>query len=449
MNNPVSLLTIAGLVLLSFEVVVANGPSVQWERTFGGSGDDHAYSVQQTSDGGYIIAGLTPSFGAGEYDVYLIKTGPDGNMQWQKTFGGTEIDRGESVQQTSDGGYIIAGVTYSFGAGSGDVYLIKTDSDGNMQWQKTFGGGNGDVGESVQQTCDGGYIIAGWTLSFGAGERDVYLIKTDPAGNIQWEKTFGGNQNEWGYSVQQIPEGGYIIVGRTYSYGEHVSNVYLINTDSDGNSRWQRTFGISSSHDSGNSVQWTCDGGYIIAGWTWPFTAGKSDVYLIKTDSAGFSQWQKIYAGSWHESALSIQQTSDGGYIMAGYIHYLEAGKDDVYLIKTDSAGNMQWEKTLGEAKEDVSFSVQQTSDGGYVIAGYTKSFGAVGDDVYLIKLSSPADIDVDGDVDSADFATLASQWLQPPSLPSADIGPPGGDNIVDFQDLAVIAKYWLEGTRL
>ena len=191
-------------------------------------------SVQQTSDGEYIIAGNTYSYGAGDYDVYLIKTDPNGDSQWQKTFGGSDSDHGYSVQQTTDGGYIIAGFTYSYGAGDYDVYLIKTDPNGNSQWQRTFGGPNYEDGYSVQQTSDGGYIIAGSTDSYGAEYTNIYLIKTDPNGDSEWQKTFGGNLGESGYSVQQTSDGGYIIAGLTDSYGAGNWDVYLIKLCPDG-----------------------------------------------------------------------------------------------------------------------------------------------------------------------------------------------------------------------
>jgi hypothetical protein len=205
-------------------------PEVAWNKTFGGSGIDWAYSVQQTSDGGYIVAGDTGSYGAGDFDVWLIKTDPSGNVTWNKTFGGSGNDGAYSVQQTSDGGYIVAGTTasYIYARNSGDVWLIKTDSSGNMAWNKTFDGSGNDWAYSVQQTSDGGYIVTGYTYSYEADDADVLLIKADSSGNMAWNKTFGGSDYEYGRSVQQTLDGGYIITGEISSYGAGMTDVWLI-----------------------------------------------------------------------------------------------------------------------------------------------------------------------------------------------------------------------------
>jgi hypothetical protein len=256
-------------------------PQTAWSKTSDGSGDQRPYSVQQTSDGGYIVTGYTTSHVGGYFDVWLIKADSSGNMAWNKTFGGPNDDMGASVQQTSDGGYIIAGLTSSYGAGSSDVWLMKTDSSGNETWDKTFGGSGVDQGISVQQTSDDGYVIAGLTSSYGAGDNDVWLIKTDSSGNETWNKTFGGSDDDVAWSVQQTSDGGYIIAGQTESYGAGDYDGWLIKADSSGNEAWNKTFG-GSGPDGVVSVQQTSDGGYITAGFTKSYGAGDDDVWLIK-----------------------------------------------------------------------------------------------------------------------------------------------------------------------
>jgi regulation of enolase protein 1 (concanavalin A-like superfamily) len=353
-------------------------------KTFGGSNFDYGRSVRQTSDGGFVVAGYTGSFG-GNSDFYLIRTDPKGNLLWQKALDGGNGDYGYCVQQTSDGGFIIAGFTYYLAAGDFDVLLIKTDANGNPLWQKIIGGSNLDYGYSIQQTTDGGYIVAGYSYSFGAGISDVYLIKIDASGNLLWQKTFGGSEADEGYSVQQTSDGGFIIVGHTFSFSTVGQYVYLIRTDASGNQLWQKTFG-GSDINTGNSVRQTSDGGFIIAGFTNSFGAGSGDVYLIRTDASGNQLWQKTFGGSNYDYGNSVQQTSDGGFIVTGKTSSLGAGLTDVYLIKTDANGNQLWQKTFGGSNEDDGYAVQQTSDGGFIIAGTTGSYGAGSYDVLLIK---------------------------------------------------------------
>ena len=347
------------------------GHSHQWfVKTFGGSEDDDGSSVQQTTDGGYIIVGTS-----------LIKIDSNGNEEWINQ----SID-GRSVQQTTDGGYIVTGKLYA--GGGSEIWLIKTDSEGNEEWSKTFGGDNGEGAESVQQTTDGGYIITGYTFSFGNGRMDVWLIKTDLQGNEEWNKTFGGSDDDTGYSVQQTIDGGYIITGVTLSFGNGARDVLLIKTDSEGNEEWSKTFG-GSGWEEGYSVQKTENGGYIITGWTDSFGIGNGDVWLIKTDSNGNEQWNKNFGGGNGESAESVQQTTDEGYIITGVTSSFGNGGRDVLLIKTDSEGNEEWNKTFGGSGHERGNSIQQTTDGGYIITGSTNSFGNGRRDVWLIKTDS------------------------------------------------------------
>jgi hypothetical protein len=367
-----------------FEKIVP--PDTLWTQTYGGDSWETGLCVQQTDDGGCIITGTTQSYGAGGDDVYLIKTDASGNEVWSQTFGGSDSDYGRSVQQTSGGGYIIAGYTGSYGTGSDDVYLIKTDASGNEVWSQTFGGSDQEWGMSGQQTFDGGYIIAGSTQSYGAGSWDVYLIKADASGNEVWSQTFGGSDDDMGHSVQQTSDGGYIIAGETGSYGAGGDDVYLIKTDTSGNEEWNQTFG-GSGFEGGWSTRQTEDGGYVIGGLTDSYGAGGPDFYLIKTDALGSEEWSKTFGGSSNEWGTSVQQTSGGGYIIAGQTQSYGVG-GDIYLIKTDASGNEVWSQTFGGSGYEHGWSVQQTSDGGYIIAGNTSSYGAGPGDVYLVRVA-------------------------------------------------------------
>jgi predicted secreted protein len=186
----------------------SNG-EIEWQKTYGGSWDD-VRSFQQTIDGGYIVAGWTGSFGAGGDDIWILKLSSTGDIEWQKTYGGSEYDRALSVQQTSDGGYIIAGKTDSFGAEGGDTWVLKLSSAGEIEWQKTFGGSSDDYASSIQETSDGGYIIAGKTDSFGAGGDDTWVLKLSSAGEIEWQKTYGGSSDDYASSIQETSDGGYM-----------------------------------------------------------------------------------------------------------------------------------------------------------------------------------------------------------------------------------------------
>ncbi|MFZ8826290.1 MAG: T9SS type A sorting domain-containing protein [Candidatus Caldipriscus sp.] len=398
------ILALLSVSLVAFFTQYAHAQVVRFAKIYGGTGSVMASPVQQTSDGGYIVAGWTFSFGAGYWDIILIKTDANGDIQWAKTYGGTDHDFAFSVQQTSDGGYIVAGLTTSFGAGGEDIFLIKTDAFGNVQWAKTYGGTDNDRAYSVQQTSDGGYIMVGRPVAGGIGGYSL-LIKTDANGNLEWAKIYEGVEAT---SVRQTSDGGYIVAGYTAYFGAGVSDIILIKTDANGNIQWAKTYGQASSNDEASSVQQTSDGGYILAGATNYFGVPgyQYDFFLIKTDANGNLEWAKTYGDPGiHEAALSIQQTSDGGYIVAGI-----TGVYRILFIKTDASGNVQWFKFIGIEDQDFVYSVQQTSDGGYIMTGWTYS-SISGTNSFLIKT------DANGNIGSCEIVIDVSRPVSTPPV--------------------------------
>ncbi|MCL0059230.1 hypothetical protein M1O20_01760 [Dehalococcoidia bacterium] len=256
-------------------------PDKEWSRTFGGRERSVAQSVQQTRDGGFIIVGWREGAGEFDYDIWLVKSDEKGNKEWSRTFGGRITDHGWSVRETLDGGFIITGTLYRGGPRYGDLWLIRTDEHGDKEWCRTFDRGGGETGHSVQQTRDGGFIIAAQVYPPFIGRSDLWLIKTDQEGNKEWSRSFGGGGSEGLPSVQQTRDGGFIIVASTESFGAGKSDLWLIKTDQEGDKEWSRTFG-GREREGGSSVQQTACGGFIIAGTTNSFGAGKSDFWLIK-----------------------------------------------------------------------------------------------------------------------------------------------------------------------
>jgi len=381
------MLTVALFGLLMFSLVIPVGASSMWSQTYGGTEKDGALSLVQTSDGGYAMVGYTCSFGAGEDDFWLIKTDEVGKMQWNRTYGGTGSDIAISLIETSDGGYALVGYTESFGAGSDDFWFVKTDETGNMQWNRTYGGTKGDYAFSLVETADGGYTIAGYTRSYGAGRDDFWLIHVDSSGNAEWNRTYGGWDDDGAIFLVQTSDGGYALVGMTESFG-HGSDrddFWLVKTDSSGNMEWTQTYG-GPNNEYGFCLVQTSDGGYAMAGCTYSFGAGSHDSWLVKTDAFGNMEWNQTYGGTDADGTTSLIQTADGGYILAGSTKSFGAGDFDWWLIKTDGAGNMQWNQTYGGSGTDIASSLVETSDGGYAIAGYTFSVGAGNSDLWLVK---------------------------------------------------------------
>ena len=378
--------TLGIFVLLLFFLLnnLVINAATTFQKTFGGTSDEYGYATEQLSDGGYIMCGRTISFGVGGFDNYLIRLNANGDTLWTKTYGNTGYDEAQSIKQTSDGGFIMVGQTATVDY-AGDVYLVKTDANGVLVWSTAFGTATKfDFGYSVRQTSDGGYIIAGLTNSTGAGLRDVLLIKTNSTGVLQWSKTYGGAADDEARSVEETADGGFIVSGFTQSYGSGYQ-MYLIKTNSTGNVTWSKTFG-GGGFELGYSVKQTSDGGYVLLGYSDSYGSGLYDVLLLKLSAIGSITWSKTYGGTADDYGLCIHITTDGGYIISGRTSSYGAGGGDYYLIKTDVNGVHQWSKAYGGTAVDQAGNVRQTADGGYILTGYTMSFGAGIREAYLVK---------------------------------------------------------------
>ncbi|OHB90345.1 MAG: hypothetical protein A3D89_04325 [Planctomycetes bacterium RIFCSPHIGHO2_02_FULL_52_58] len=392
------LFTVYCLLILATPV---SSETMGWVATYGGANHERAHSIRQTADGGYVVAGYTESFstierhGQKDRDIWVLKLRADGAVEWQKTYGGDNADEAHSIQQTSDGGYIVAGWTLSFDK-RGVCWVLKLNSVGNVEWQKLYGGDGGERADSIQQTSDGGYVVAGKTRSFGAGKVDFWVLKLRPDGTVDWEKTYGGEDWDDARSIQQTRDGGYVVAGSTSSFvtrGEETPDMWVLKLRSDGVIEWQKTYG-GDNWDSVNSIQQTLDGGYIIAGETRSFGNENGDFWVLKLRTDGTVEWQKTYGGDRGDRAYSVQQATDGGYIVGGDTGSFGAGGGDFWVLKLRPDGSVEWQRTYGGTGGEDVHSVQQTRDGGYVVAGCTFSFGAGKGDFWVLKLRADGSID-------------------------------------------------------
>jgi len=379
--------TVVLFVLLIVALAMPVGTSSMiWSQTYGGPDDEGARALVQTSNGGYAIAGYTESFSDDSSTLcWLIKVNSAGNMEWNKTYGEQEPIKSTAgtfdMVQTNDSGYAIS---CKISRTLGDEYhsgfwLIKVDSSGNIEWNKTHWNEGVESPLSLVQTADGGYGIVG---------SGFCLVKTDSLGNIMWTKSYGGGAPDYARTLVQTSDGGYAILGKKipgWPFSD-TSFLWLIKTDSAGNMEWNQTYGEEEANDSLQSLVQTSDGGYAMAGSTTAFGAGGSDFWLIKTDSFGNMMWNKTYGGADSDSALDLVQTSEGGYALAGFTNSFGVGETDFWLVKTDSSGNMQWNQIYGGQSYETAWAIVQTGDGGYALAGSTSSFGAGGHDFWLIK---------------------------------------------------------------
>ncbi len=410
------------LIFLSY--LFAQAPAIQWQKSLGGTDDDAANSICRTNDGGYVVAGATKSTdgdvtghhgAAGTDDFWIVKVDSAGTIQWQKALGGSSIDNALSIQQTTDGGYIVTGLTLSNdGDVSGnngfvDCWVVKLDSAGVIQWQNSLGGSGLDYGVSIAQTNDG-YIIAATSLSADGdvtghhgttSTRDYWIVKLDTAGDLQWQKSLGGNGGDLVSSINVTTDGGFIVSGKSDSTSGDVTgnhggdDAWIVKLDSAGTIEWQKSLGGTSS-DAILSVRQTSDGGYAMAGSSnsndgdvsgHHGTSSTTDYWVVKLLADGNIDWQKSFGGTGNDGGNGILQNSDGGYFVSGHSfsndgdvtgHHGTTSTSDFWLLNLDTSGTLQWQKSLGGTGDDGVSSIRQTSEGGYVIAG--NSFSNDGD---------------------------------------------------------------------
>jgi hypothetical protein len=344
----------------------------------------------QTIDGGFIFTGNMDV--SGSYDLWLLKLDPFGIIVWQKTYGGDLDDYGFSVEQTNDEGFIVSGQTFSFGTGSNDAWILRLDKVGNIEWQKTIGQSQTDFALSVKQTSDG-FIVAGGTYPSSLPPLDFWVIKLDHSGNVVWQKSYGGTGDEIAYSVNVTSDDGFIVSGYTDSFGAGFYDLWVLKLDSTGNVQWQKSYGTSKDEFPTRGTQQTTDGGFAIAATTTdranPNPTG--DIIVLKLDSTGQIQWQKSYGSSAADGANSIEQTTDGGYIVGG--ETAAVGTGAFWLLRLDSAGNITWQKAYQGNNSEVLQTLNQTSDGGFIASGTDpKRPTSVG--TFMIRVADNGEID-------------------------------------------------------
>jgi len=369
------------LLILTTISLYAEPPDTLWSKCYGGDGDDWAYLGEETSDGGFIVAGRYYTVGS-MGDGYIIKTDANGDTLWTKTYGGYNEDRTITVRQTFDGGYIVTGYKTVW---HHEVWLLRLDENGDTVWTKAYGGETADDdGNFVCQTADSGFIIFCGIRSSGAGNADAWLLKTDKSGDTLWTKTYGGPELDYGYDVIQKSDGGYIFIASTESFGAGQGDVWLLRTDANGDTLWTQLYGHSGD-EWAYTFRETPDNGYIIAGWTNSIGAGDYDFWLVKTDSLGTVEWERAHGGPYQDCCSAIDITWDGEYILTGWTYSYGEGADDFWLMKCNTSGDCVWSQTYGGSSTDFPYCVRATADSGYFMCGGTGSFGN-GWDAWLIK---------------------------------------------------------------
>jgi len=375
---------LTALLLLFASNAIAQ-PDVLWSRTYGGDDDDVCQSIIQTVDDGFALAGYTRSFGSGESDFWLLRTNADGDSLCSKTFGGFSSEWCNSLISLSDGGFMLSGVTFSFGDEGSSFWIVRTDARGDSLWSCIISGiDNGQILE----TAEGDFILSGSSSRDIENLSDFFIMKIDAHGDEVWSHAYGGELDDFGSTLCQANDGGYLLGGYTLSYGAGDFDFLIIKVNADGDSLWSRTFGGLRS-DICVSVLQTSDGGFALSGMTYSFGRGSEQNYwLVKTDVEGDSLWSKAYGGEGSEHCLSSSQTPDYGFVLAGYTDSFGAGGNDFWLLRVNADGDSLWSGTFGGGIDEICHSVAQTADGGFALTGYTNSFGSGKSDFYFVKTS-------------------------------------------------------------
>ncbi|MCD4731144.1 MAG: T9SS type A sorting domain-containing protein, partial [Bacteroidales bacterium] len=457
-----SILLLLFVILLFTLQLHAQAPQIDWQKCFGGSDNDRAFSIEQTSDGGYIVIGGTESTDGnvtgnnGYVDAWVIKLNALGELDWQKSLGGFGEDGGFSIIQTEEGGYIFCGQTdapFQGHQGQMDCWVVKLNEDGNTEWNKCFGGTVMDHGRSVVQTTDGGYFITGISnsndgdVSGNHGGSDIWVVKLTVSGNIEWQKCLGGSQWEWSNFGIQTSDGGYIIAGSTESNdgdvtGNHgIYDCWIVKLNDSGLIEWSKCLG-GSWVDEAYTIKQTNDNGFVMAGRTNSNDGDVSgnhsdseDYWVVKLDESGTIQWQKCLGGTDKDIAYSIECTTDNGYIVAGYSMSIDGdltnnqGYKDYWIVKLNSFGEISWQQNFGGTEEEISTTLKQTSDGGYIIAGFTDSddghvSGNHGkEDFWIIKLSTENGIEEPSQYNNSKIIIYPNPSTGIFTIESSDIG--------------------------
>lgn len=352
---------------------------ITFQKTFGGIEDEEANAFVETYDGGFVIAGSTRSFGAGNFDLYIIRTNQYGDTVWTKTFGSSNYDYSHDIIKTDTAEYLIG--AYSSSAQDGNILLLKIDDNGNTIWSKVVGTEDNDNIERIKKTDDGGFVLCGDIEKYF--EYKYLIWKFNSSGDSLWAKIYDFGR---GMDIDQTSDGGYMMVVFPYAMLTTIHQFQLVRFDSSGDTLWTRFYG-------GNDVEvayageQTNDGGYIIAGRTDSYGNGGSDFYLLKTNANGEQLWDKTFGGDQDDRAFTMTETADGGFIIGGYTASFNAGFFDFYLVKTNSGGDTIWTKTCGGNWQEEIYDIKETSDGGYAAVGYTNSFDAGGNpNIYFVK---------------------------------------------------------------